>query len=357
VAKNKPDKQNPEEPPKEETKEEIQARIVKEIEKDFGKDIIIDGNEIIERPQVIIPFSPAIDSIIGGGVPEGSWIIIVGKEKCGKSTSALHFSSHCQMPEYGGRNIYYLNVEGRLKKRDLLGIPKLNHNKIKVVQSTEDKILSSQDYLQTAEKILHTEKGGVLIIDSVSQLCDSRELTGGVGTETRGSGAKLFSQFTNQMSNVVNVKKHIIICILQLRANTSGYGLPTMEKGGNAVQYQVDIKLRAEKVELLCAKEGADPYGQIVTWKCLSAALGPPGRKCESYIRYGEGIDELHELIIDASHTELIRESGTWRYFDFLKDVEQEEIKFQGYLGARNALAQREDWQKVLYERIKERLS
>lgn len=303
-----------------ESPEEIRARVIKDIEKNYGKGVIVKGREVVERPKIIVSFSPSINGIIGGGVPEGSWVILAGKYKVGKSLGALHLARKCQQPKYGNRNVYFLNVEGRLKERDIRGIPGLDQDKLFVIESTEDKILSSEDFLTIATNILHADKGCVLIIDSISSLVSEREIVGGVGTQTRGSGAILVAQFTNQMGSVVSVKKSIVICILQVTNNTSGYGSPWREKGGNAIQYQVDVKLVAEgDAKPWAATQGGVPFGQIVTWKCKSAALGPPGKSAECYIRYGEGIDEEQEIINDGKDVGLITGS-TWLYLDFLKN-------------------------------------
>jgi len=297
---------------------DIRERIQKEIEKDLGKGIFVSGHEIIERPRTIISVSPAIDPILGGGIPEGSWVVLTGKPKVGKSSLALSFARNCQKPQFGSRNVYYLNVEGRIKKRDLEGIKGLKVDQIRIIESTEDKILTSQDYLTIAEKILMTDKKCLLIIDSVSALCDEREMSGGIGTQTRGGGARLVAQFTSQMGNVVPVKGSILICVLHLMANTSGYGSPIAEKGGNAIQYQVDVKLRAEEVKPWPDK--GSPIGQIVTWKAHCTAIGPPGRSCESYLRYGEGIDELMEMITAGKDVGLIGGSAQWPTLDYLKN-------------------------------------
>jgi len=263
-----------------------------------------------------------------------------------------------------------LNVEGRLKKRDIIGITGMDPDRLEVIESTEDKILTSQDYLTAAQKILLTDKRAVLIIDSISQLCDEREMIGGIGTQTRGSGAILVGQFTSQLGNVVPVKNHIVVCILHLRANTSGYGEAWIEKGGNAIQYQVDIKLRAQgDAKPWALTEGGDPFGQIVTWHCKSAALGPPGRKCESYLRYGEGIDEVAELMFDAKDIGLITGSG-WMTLDFLKnhlselglkewndDVAKEiGAKAQGQDKMRRLLLSKPEWFNLLRKDIQEML-
>jgi RecA/RadA recombinase len=352
-------------------KEDIRIRIAKEIEKDLGKNIMISGDDIIERPRMIIPFSPAIDSILGGGVPEGSWMLLTGKPKAGKSVSALHFAKNCQKEKYGNRNVYYLNVEGRLKKRDLEGIKDLNFGQLRIIESTEDKILTSQDYLTIAEKILMTDTKCVLILDSISALCDEREMTGGIGTQTRGGGARLLAQFCSQMGNVVPVKGSIVICILHIMANTSGYGLSTTEKGGNAVQYQADIRLRIEKFDPWSLKEGASPIGQVVNWKAYCTALGPPGRTCESYIRYGIGIDEFYEMLIAATDVGLIDSGGAWLYCEFMKDhldiidvpegyiwhdesCKELDLRANGKDAMYTLLARRPEVANILYERLKD---
>lgn len=357
----------------EETKEDIQKRIGKEIEKSLGKGVFVSGDEIMERPKMLIPVSPAIDQITGGGIPEGSWVILSGVQKGGKTSLALHFAKRCQQPEYGSRNIYFLNVEGRLKKRDITGINGLDPSRLRIIESTEEKILTAEDYLQTASNILYNDKGCVLIIDSVSQLCEQRVQTGGVGTQTRGAGGILVSQFTSQMGPVVNVKNSIVICILQKRNNTSGYGPASTEKGGWAIQYQVDVKLTIEGTPTpLAYTEKGDPYGQLVTWKCMSTGVNfPPGRKCESYVRYGEGIDEATELIIDAKDTGLITAGGAWLTFEFLKN-HKEEVGFEewnednlikmgykvnGVEKARTALKANPLWMKLLQQDIMELLN
>lgn len=360
----------------EETKEDIQKRIIKDIEKTLGEGVIINGTEILERPKTLIPFGPAINQITGGGIPEGSWVILSGKEKLGKSLSALHFAKQCQKPEFGERNIYYLNVEARLKKRDILGIEGLNPDKIHIIESTYKKILNTEDYLNAASNILNTDPGCVIIIDSLSQLVSQRQQEGGVGTQTRGSGGILVGDFTSQMGPVVNVKKSIVICILQLRNNTSGKGPAFIEKGGWAVQYQCDVKLVSySSPKLFVEKEGSPPVGQIITWKCTSTGTGcPPNRECQSYIRYGEGIDETTELIVDATDIGLIGGGGTaWLKFDFLKTrtkelglpedtVWDDEVlkklggRPNGVNAARRVLKENPTWMKWLEEDIKANL-
>ena len=129
--------------------------------KQFGSDIILSGNAIVDKKTVIIPVSPSVDLILNGGIPEGSFVVLTGQPKCGKTTTSLDFAATAQKPQYAhssfkeGREVYYLNIEGRLKKRDLEGIPGLNLEKFHVIGSQTGKILHAEEYLQIGERIIN----------------------------------------------------------------------------------------------------------------------------------------------------------------------------------------------------------
>ena len=314
MAKDKQEKEKEQEQPSKNISftEKVDALIQKE----FGKNILIDVKSFLERKRIIVPVSPAFDLKLGGGIPEGSWVTLYGPEKIGKTTLALHIAKKCQDL---GKFIYYGDVEGRIKPMNLNGIKGLNKDKFKLIQSSQENILSAQQYLNLFEHIIRNHPGCVLIIDSSAALCHEKEMTEGIGTFTRGGGAALLAQFCRQMSNVVPIQNTIIINITQLQANTSGYGSPIQEKGGYAIKYQVDVKLRAKSKEFW--KEGDKVVGQKVTWVIECTALGGiPTQESESYLRYGYGIDEVSELIQLASDFGLISKGGAWMYLDFMKN-------------------------------------
>jgi recombination protein RecA len=341
-------------------KEEKKLTLEERIKKKYGDGILVSGDDILDREQQVIPISPALNIALSGGVPEGTWMNLSSKPKVGKTTSALQFAANCQREEYGGRKVYYLDIEGRLKKLNLAGIPdfRTDPKYFHAIQSTEDKILSAQDYLSIAEDILKNEKRCVMIIDSYSALCHEKELTEGIGTSTRGAGAySLLSGFCRQMSNVIPVMKSNIVGIVQLMANVSGYGSALIEKGGMGIAYQCDIWLRAKSMEPW--KDGTKQIGQIVTWTCLASALGPPGIEVNSYIRYGKGIDALQEICQYAEDINLIERHGAWYYCLFMKNhpellngVTADECKGQGEHGLHKLLSENPEWIAALQSDI-----
>jgi len=347
----------------------------------IGKDILISGKAILEEEKKVIPWSPCIDIILGGGVPEGSWVTLTGEPKCGKSSASLHFASKCQQPENGGRNVYYLNIEGRLKQRDLEGIPNLKMDKFFSVQSYYDKktgegrILTAEEFLSYGEKILKDDPGCLLIIDSVSQLVTQKEFESELGEQHRAPGAKVISQFCRRVAGLLPVNGNIVIAITHLIANISGYGKSKVESGGRKIAYAVDVKMHASKVEKWFASSSKKiddlkeaPIGQIITWITESTAIVPPGRKITSYLRYGKGIDEITELITLGQKLGFITGKGWYtcvfmqNHLDLLESKEwdsetEKRCKAQGQEKLGGLLRDNPKWLEILEAEIKEMLT
>jgi recombination protein RecA len=300
--------------------------------KNFGDEIILTGNALIDKKVLTIPVSPSLDIALGGGIPEGSFVVLTGQPKCGKTTTSLDFSSTAQKKEYAhgsfkdGRHVYYLNIEGRLKKRDLEGIPGLDLEKFHIIGSQQGKILHGEEYLQIAERIINEVPGCVLIIDSYSALCTEAEITSDMDKMQRADGAKLLAKFCRKVANVIPVNKNIVIGITHLMGNPTGYGAEFKEKSGQAIAYQTDIKLRAKTFKPWTIGAENTQIGQEIEWQVVCSALGPPGATTTSYIRYGQGIDKCTELVNLASDLGIINKGGAWYTITSLED----KPKFQG---------------------------
>jgi recombination protein RecA len=325
-----------------------------DVVKSFGDDIILTGNAIVDRKSVIIPVSPSLDIVLNGGIPEGSFVVLTGQPKCGKTTTSLDFAATAQRPEYQGglkspREVYYLNIEGRLKKRDLEGLPGLDLERFHVIGSQQGKILHAEEYLQIAEKIINEIPGSVLIIDSYSALCTEAEITSEMDKMQRADGAKLLAKFCRKVANVIPVNKNIVIGITHLMGNPTGYGAEFKEKSGQAIAYQTDIKLRAKTFKPWTLSADSTQIGQEIEWQVICSALGPPGGNITSYIRYGQGVDKYMEAITLASDMGIIHKGGAWYTLTALPD----KPKFQGTEKIRQYLFEHKDAYMELVKSIK----
>ena len=324
----------------------MNSTIEKDIIKEFGNGVIQSGSSVVDAELLTIPVSPALDVVLGGGIPEGSFVTLTGQPKCGKTTLSLHFAAICQKKKYGGklcpegRHVYFINVEGRLKKRDLEGIPGLDLDKFHVIGSEPGRILTAENYLSIAEKTVNNVLGSVVIIDSYSALCTEAEITSGMDKMQRADGAKLLAKFCRKIANVVPVNRNVVIGITHLMGNPTGYGAEFKEKSGQAVAYQVDVKLRARRFSPW--EIAGTQIGQTIDWQVITSALGPPGGKISGYLRYGEGIDEETEIVTLATDLGLINKAGSWMTMSFLE--EEEKPKFQGIEKCRTALMENPKW-------------
>lgn len=320
----------------------------KEIQKLYGVELT-SGHELANRSQTIIPVSPQLNLALGGGILSGSWVGLVGKEKCGKTSLALSFASNAQKEEYGSRFCYYLNIEGRLKPRDINGIQGLDKDKISVIESRSGNILSAEKYLSIAENLIKNHPGCILIIDSESALCTESEYVESMDKMFRASTAKVMSKFCRKVSNILPVNDNIVININHVMANPSGYGSPYVEKGSNSTKYQTDFKLKAKSFKPW--KDGDKQIGQEVKWLVVTSALGPPGMEVDSYIKYGIGIDNIYELMMLAMDCSVLQAKGAWITAD--EDLFGEKLNLQGKEKMYNWLLDNPDKYKVLEDKVR----
>ena len=283
----------------------------KDIIKEYG-DVLHDASSITEKPLEVISVGPKLDMALGGGVPEGSLFIMTGPEKVGKTVTALSFCANAQ--KHYEREVYYANIEGRLKKRDLQGITDLSLDPelMQIIGSTEGNILSAEKYLSIVDNIVHTKPGAITVVDSFSALSSESELTGNLEDVQVMSVQKILAKFCRRISNGLPINRGTVVGITHLMANVQrfGRGKTKIEKSGSALKYQVDVKLHAtHSVPLM---QGDTQIGQTIHWQIMTSAIGPPGQKVESHIRYGKGIwkeMEIADLLIDFG---LITKAGAW---------------------------------------------
>lgn len=278
---------------------------------------------ILNRKRKIVGISPAVDMIMGG-VSEGTLNIVAGPEKSGKTTMLLH---HAAKAQEQGFDVYYANVENRLKPRDLESIKGLQHDKFKLITSTPAvkdpktgevttpaKIMTAEDYLTLIEKLLRDKERCLIIIDSESLLVSNNELTSEITDMQRCEGSRLLAKFMRRNSGVLSLNSHILWVVRHMMASPNGM-TGQQEKGARAIAYSADNKLRFQYTERWKVKE--KQIGQLINIR-LEHGFEPNafvGSTCTSYLRYGEGLDEVVETIMLAKDFGIIKD-GTWVEYD-----------------------------------------
>lgn len=325
------------------------------LEKKFGKDIFFAGDRLLEEEKQIISVSPALDIALGGGIPLGSFVVITGKPKIGKSSLCLHIAKNAQ--ELGIKT-YYLSVEGRLKKRDIQGIEGLKTDKdsFEVIASQKGNILYAEDYLDILNSYAEVKENSVFIVDSISQLCSKARKANTIGDRFRDDVPLFLADMTKRLSNLLPVNNNIVICITHLIANQGGMSKREYnEASGNKVQYQADVKLKALYSEAY--KIGEEQVGQIVHWECENNALNvAPHKKAQSLLRYGYGIDKEYEILNMCISIGIINQGGAWITIPKSICGQENDLKLHGQEKARTFLVQNQDILNIIYDKLKESL-
>lgn len=340
-------------------KTDVLDTLYDEINQQYGRGVMTSHGELLEEGYVGIPWTPALDIINSGPIREGSWVGVTGHPKSGKSSTILSFCANAQKPEYGSRTVIYLDVEGRVVPERLEAIKGLRteRNRFAYIKSQHGNILSAQQQLTILDNVIRSVPNAVVVIDSISSLCDQREIDNGIGTETRGGGAKLFSQFCRLVNQVVPVQKTIVFGVTHIIKNTSGRGPAEFERVARMWQYQVDYQLRNNKLEHW-QSDGRN-IGFKANWTCKTSKNGPPGMTVDSYFRYGIGIDSLYEAMSLASAANLIKRSGSWYTLAYLERPEYQHLvgeeqlpKFQGMEQVYKALSSQPELAEPLYQEV-----
>ena len=341
-------------------------------------DVVRSGTEVLEaiNSLQVIGVSPALDIALGGGLREGSVVVMTGDPKSGKTTTALHFAAKCQAM---GKRVIYVNTEGRLSRQNFDGIKGLQSDNILIVESTDDKILSAEDFLNIIEYYINNDPGCLIIADSLSNMVPSCELEGEVRTGVRNALPRLLSMFFKRISGTLMKNKIILTCITHNIANTGGspYSPSKMADCGNMLQYQAGTNMViTHRGRWQVPKDTGPHVGQIANWSIkTSCAGGLPNSTAESWIRYGVGIDETQEVVQIACEFRLIKTAGAWytiqcaidnlehpsvkkilqdnNVSDKPEDIERF-FKFQGANNTLEFLNENPDMSSFIYDKIKE---
>jgi recombination protein RecA len=268
---------------------------------------LVSAKSIQEQPKRILNVSPCFDFGAGGGISEGTMTLLCGAPKCGKTSLALHISKKAQQL---GKHIYWLDVEHRLKTRDLSGIPDLDLERFTVISSKKGKILSAQDFLNIASHIVNNCYGSVLVIDSFSGLCSEDELAGTMEDQQRADVQKLLKKWCRKSAGSISINNMIVISMVHIMANVTGYGKKTLDTGGYGINYHSDNKLSCTGIEYI--EDGIRKIGQNIKWTFDWANIAAPGSKVENILVYGKGIDEVAELVKLSIDFGLIVKGGAW---------------------------------------------
>jgi len=287
-------------------KDKALAAALGQIEKQFGKGSIMrlgDGAAAMMEIESVSTGSLGLDVALGiGGLPYGRIVEIYGPESSGKTTLTLQVIAEAQKQ---GKTCAFIDAEHAL---DPSYARKLGVNVDELLISQPD---TGEQALEICDMLVRSGAVGVVIVDSVAALTPKAEIEGDMGDSHMGLQARLMSQALRKLTGNIKQTNTMCIFINQIRMKIGVmFGNPETTTGGNALKFYASVRLDIRRIGAV--KNGDEITGNETRVKVVKNKVSPPFKQAEFQILYGEGINNLGELIDLGVKQELVEKSGSW---------------------------------------------
>lgn len=350
-----------------------------ELNKKFKANIINIGTDIIEVDK--IPFSsPTANWMTYGGIPVGKITEFYGGEGGGKTTSALDICANAQkqfnkvykekldslnnqitelessaskenkkkiaklieevnrLKEKGTKVVVYIDAEQTLdvKWAQLLGVDTESMILVRPQEQTAEEIL------QIAIDLVSTGDVGLCVLDSIPMLVSQNIFDESLEKKSYGGISQALTIFCSKVTPHLVQNQCAFIGINQIREDLSSMYNTTSTPGGKMWKHACSLRLRFRKDTLLdmsnkeLTSRAENPAGNKVAIEISKTKVCKPDRRIGYYtLNYTTGIDTLADTITVALQYDILRQGGSWYYYidengDIAKDIENNDIKFQG---------------------------
>lgn len=327
------------------------------LEEKYGKNSIVLANSkgFDKVKEVTSTGSFNLDRAIGiGGIPKGGKITqILGGESASKTTLSLHIIANEQKK---GNLCAFLDVEGTLDL-DYAQAIGVDLSKLYLVdvemflekkKDSEIKAISGEEWLDVLCDLLATKQFGIIVVDSVAELCPMSELAAGMTSAGIGPMARMMSKSLRGITAHLLSTNTGLILLNQYRMSPGKYGDPRIEATGEALKFYTALKIEISKS---LDKDANGVYGIVVKAKITKSKVAPPFKECEYYVEFGRGIDRSGEIIDLAVEYKLIDKGGSWYTVKNL-DTGEQIHKCQGEVELRKFLEDNGDFMVVLEEKV-----
>ena len=285
-------------------KEKALQAALAQIERQFGKGTVMRmGDKEHQAVPAISTGSLGLDICLGiGGLPKGRIVEIYGPESSGKTTLTLQVIAEAQ--KVGG-TCAFIDAEHAL---DPIYAEKLGVKVDDLFVSQPD---TGEQALEVTDMLVRSGTIDVLVIDSVAALTPRAEIEGDMGDHHVGLQARLMSQALRKLTGNIKNANCLVIFINQIRMKIGVmFGNPETTTGGNALKFYSSVRLDIRRIGAV--KEGDEIIGNETRVKVVKNKIAPPFKQCEFQILYGQGINQLGEVIDLGVQCGLVEKAGSW---------------------------------------------
>ncbi len=285
-------------------KEKALSAALSQIERQFGKGSIMKlGDNKSMDVETISTGSLGLDIALGaGGLPMGRIVEVYGPESSGKTTLTLEVIAEAQR---NGKICAFIDAEHAL---DPIYAEKLGVNINELLISQPD---TGEQALEICDMLTRSGAVDVIVVDSVAALTPKAEIEGDIGDSHMGLAARMMSQAMRKMTGNLKQSNTMLIFINQIRMKIGVmFGNPETTTGGNALKFYASVRLDIRRIGAV--KVGDEIVGNETRVKVVKNKIAPPFKQTEFQILYGQGINNLGELIDLGVQNKMVEKAGAW---------------------------------------------
>jgi recombination protein RecA len=285
-------------------KEKALSAALSQIERQFGKGSIMKlGDNNTMDIETISTGSLGLDIALGaGGLPLGRVVEIYGPESSGKTTLTLEVIAEAQR---NGKVCAFIDAEHAL---DPVYAEKLGVDINELLISQPD---TGEQALEIVDMLTRSGAIDVIVVDSVAALTPKAEIEGDMGDSHMGLQARMLSQAMRKLTGNLKKSNTMLIFINQIRMKIGVmFGSPETTTGGNALKFYASVRLDIRRIGAV--KSGDEIVGNETRVKVVKNKIAPPFKQAEFQILYGEGINNLGELIELGVKHGFVEKAGAW---------------------------------------------
>lgn len=301
---------------------------------------------------------PAVDLMLGGGMPRGRTSVLFGEMSAGKTLLSQLIIAAAQRA--GGIAMFF-DIE-RTYDAKWFALTGVDTDPKKLLVIRPESLEQSFDIICDALKKV---KPAVIVVDSVAAMVPmdamKKEMTDrdfrGLEARKITAGVKKATQFNQTTA---------LIFINQLRVNMGvKFGNPESMPGGKALKFHASVMIRVRKgawlhdrsekeedvdedgFETLESDKDARRIGFMLRLRTEKNKCAPPWQNCELKFFFNGAIDPLGSLIHLAQQRGIIKVTGSWF------KVPGIEKKLHGLPAVEDAIREDDNLKNLLIEKIK----
>lgn len=348
--------------------------VLKQLSKDLKKKyekvnpMLVKDASLRENLTVFSSGCATVDAVsgIGGFVPKGHVVEVIGANTSGKTTICLQTAREAMLM---GENVLYIDAEGVL---DIdyaikLGVdvnsdawtllqPQDGDELIDILDTLAKMILDKKSALKKGETLLLSESVGLIVIDSVATVRPKEELE---GNRRIGQHAALWAKLSYKIKNMAMMHRIGFALINQVRfaPDISGGRGPSgvldgeqnsdmggeNTTGGEALKFLYSIrwqlkgfsKVEGVLVDPLTGEETEGRIGNRSHVKTIKNKLAPPLVQSQFVIEYGKGTVDHYVLTEIMKARGFIDNKGAYKKYEPLDPSlipNKDHADYPGYL-------------------------